>query len=431
MLEVFKYPIYRVLWVSILIGTIGYSFEYIAATGIINHIYDEDIAISYYLGIGSAVPFLLTYVTAVIIDKYDQRWIRLIASILGTTTAIGYIYSYKYKSIWGLYLTTFAVSVYQSFTWPAMAAYTSKVIPKDQLINANTIDMMTYKLLGIAFQGLGGFLTLWFSLIEIYIGVLIIYVIADLILSSLIWYPNFNRTYKESKGTKEMEKNKDKSQMTLFKEGWIYLKKRKSITHLIAMRVMMNVATGMTFPLIYYYSFNVYTLKDSGPFTMGIFMATEGILSLIFAALANKFCKNDIKKMLTMIIISSFFVVVGVGLFVKPLNIYMAIGGYILLMAGVMVAYIMMTTVIQKQVPDGVQGRVLSIGFIFRQFAWGGSTIVIGYMLTYRPNYTIWYIIGVGGLMILMFIYTIYIRLTFEIIDKDETEEEQEGLLIN
>jgi hypothetical protein len=100
----------------------------------------------------------------------------------------------------------------------------------------------------------------------------------------------------------------------------------------------------------------------------------------------------------------------------------MAITGFVLVMTGCMMTYIMMTTIIQKQVPDQIQGRILSISYTFRLFAWGASTIAMGYFLTYQSEYAIYYIIGMAGTMFLLFLYTIYIRLTFEIVDKEEMD---------
>ena len=422
MLAIFKNPIYRIIWTSILFSSVAYSVENIVTMGLINHIDDQDIVISYYLAISCAVPILLTYLTSIVIDNYDQRWIRLISSLFATTSALGFIYAYEKRSMLILYITSVVVFSGMAFYWPSMTAYTSKVIPKDQLVDANTIDMMTYKLLGILFQGLGGFLTLWFPLVQIYIGVLITYALGDVILSSLIWYPNFSKIYKESDGTKEMEKNKMKGNNELFKEGWKYLVKRKSITHLIVMRTFMNMASGMSYPLIYYYSFNKFILKDSGTFTYSLFFFIEGIVSLIFSAIANKYCGNGIKRMLSLIIASTFMVVTGSSLYIFTQNIYMAITGFVLVMTGCMMTYIMMTTIIQKQVPDQIQGRILSISYTFRLFAWGASTIAMGYFLTYQSEYAIYYIIGMAGTMFLLFLYTIYIRLTFEIVDKEEMD---------
>ncbi len=435
MIEIFKNSIYRILWTSLITSIIGWNIGYLAILTILNDIYRKEIAVAYYYAMYSVVPIFMSYFVMVVVDKYDQRWIRLIASVLGTFVTVGLLFAYYYKLIWLFYLVGGIKAAVTSFATPAYNAYISKVIDKKDLIHANTIDSITINGLSILMQGIGGIVVKYIGAPRAFMISLGTYLLSDLILSSLIWYPKFNKIFKESKGQKKMDKNKGKTQMQLFREGLRYMKTTPFIFHLIIIKSIVNFGLGTMINLSYFYGFYKMTEFGSAAMTIGIVGIISSSYGIVNSYVFNKLVKNSTKRMTIAIIANAFIMTAGNILYSFAPNIYFWTVGDALLLAGNLVIYDMLTTIIQKRVPDEVQGRVMSIGYNLRIFMSGLGTITTGIVITYYKDYLFWFSIGsviFVGLSVPYSIYA-YIRnrkfVNSDPKNEDEINEDEEPLL--
>ena len=97
---------FRNLWLATLISYTGDWFNLLASAALIANLTDSGTAISY-LFLARFLPlFFLSPFTGVFADRYDRKWILIVADLLRAVTVLGFLIVYFTRQTWLLYLLT-------------------------------------------------------------------------------------------------------------------------------------------------------------------------------------------------------------------------------------------------------------------------------------------------------------------------------------
>jgi MFS transporter, DHA3 family, macrolide efflux protein len=159
-LELLKNPNFRLLISGWGISAIGNGMQFIAISWLATELSGQGYAAAMVL-IAQTIPgLLLAPFLGVFIDRLERR---KLAAVLDFFRAIGLlivplVYWFGTPEAWHLYATTFIVALADSLYWATRGALVREVVPKEKLLEANTISMTTVQLGMILGASASGFI---------------------------------------------------------------------------------------------------------------------------------------------------------------------------------------------------------------------------------------------------------------------------------
>jgi DHA3 family macrolide efflux protein-like MFS transporter len=107
-----------------------------------------------------APNILLSPVAGALVDRWDRRWAMLLSDTGAgmSTLAIALLLNSGQLTLWPILLLTASSSAFSAFQWPAYAASTSLLVPKEQLGRANGMVQFAQAIGYIASPALAGYL---------------------------------------------------------------------------------------------------------------------------------------------------------------------------------------------------------------------------------------------------------------------------------
>jgi MFS transporter, DHA3 family, macrolide efflux protein len=156
---------YRLLVIGWGISAIGNGIQFIASSWLATELSGKGYAAALVL-IAQTIPgLLLSPFLGVWIDRLERRQL---AAFLDAFRAVGLmlvplVYWFGQLEAWHLYLMTFIVAIADSMYWPTRGALVREVVPKDRLLEANTISMTTVQIGMIVGASASGFIIGAFS----------------------------------------------------------------------------------------------------------------------------------------------------------------------------------------------------------------------------------------------------------------------------
>jgi DHA3 family macrolide efflux protein-like MFS transporter len=107
-----------------------------------------------------APNILLSPVTGALVDRWDRRWAMLLSDAGAglSTLVIVLLLNSGHLTLWPIFLLTATSSAFSAFQWPAYAASTTLLVPKEQLGRANGMVQFAQAIGYIASPALAGYL---------------------------------------------------------------------------------------------------------------------------------------------------------------------------------------------------------------------------------------------------------------------------------
>jgi MFS transporter, DHA3 family, macrolide efflux protein len=159
-LELLKNFSFRLLISGWGISSIGNGMQFIAISWLATELSGKGYAAALVL-IAQTIPgLLLAPFLGVFIDRLERR---KLAAMLDFFRAVGLlivpiVYWFGTPEAWHLYITTFIVALADSLYWATRGALVREIVPKDKLLEANTISMTTVQLGMILGASASGFI---------------------------------------------------------------------------------------------------------------------------------------------------------------------------------------------------------------------------------------------------------------------------------
>ena len=116
--------------------------------------------------VGLVPQVLLGPLAGALVDRWNRRVVMMVADSLIAlfTLLLAVLFALGKAEIWHVYLLMFLRSVAGGFHWPAMAASTSLMVPKEQLARIQGLNQMLQGGMSIASAPLGALLLEWLPL---------------------------------------------------------------------------------------------------------------------------------------------------------------------------------------------------------------------------------------------------------------------------
>ncbi|MBK1661806.1 MFS transporter [Paracraurococcus ruber] len=154
-----RHATFRTLWLATLASNIGMWVQNTGAGWLMTSLDPSPMMVSLVQAASMLPVFLLALPSGALADIVDRRlfllgaqaWILLMALILAALTATGEL------GPWGLLALTFAIGAGSAMNFPAWAATTNELVPREDLVGAIALNGIGFNLARALGPALGGF----------------------------------------------------------------------------------------------------------------------------------------------------------------------------------------------------------------------------------------------------------------------------------
>lgn len=183
---------------------------------------------------------VLAPVAGALVDHWNRKWTMMLGVVAVTvsTAIIALLIYLKGGWDWRIYLAVGSISVVDAFVTPAYFAVTALIVPKDQLVRANSCWQFNYAFASVIRGPLAVFLS---RLVNVW-GVIIVDVITYILVFFSIMVIDIPEPARQAGagGTKKALTFKDLA------AGWSYIKIRRPLVRLLAYMTVFRFAIYMT-----------------------------------------------------------------------------------------------------------------------------------------------------------------------------------------
>ncbi|WP_314585188.1 MFS transporter [Paenibacillus terrigena] len=324
--------------------------EVIAGTGIwvsvianlqfMQHLVPSDFGKSLILMVGLFLGVLISPQAGVWVDKYDKRKILLFTSIFRCFAPISMFAALHFQSIAFMLISVVIMQLAATVYMPAVQASLPAIVPKDELLKANSLYFNITTIARIGGTALAGVMVLVFDLYTLYLMSLIFYVVL-VILNPLLHIPRL-----EGSAARKREKMK-------FKEIFPMIRQEPAILITLMNAGVLTLFLG---------GFNLLVLKFStiqhSPDLMGWIYTVEGTSILLISLLAKRLMGTQ-NLMFYSNLFMFLFALAFIGLSFSESR-FAVLGSFALFGCAVAFFFPMISTIFQIKIPQEAQGRFFS-----------------------------------------------------------------------
>jgi MFS family permease len=297
---------------------------------------------------------LIGPIAGALVDRWDRRWVLFWCNIgpAATVAIYSWLFAHNQLQVWHVYIGVVFNAILATFQWPAyIAAITMLVQPKDY-VRVNGLLEFGGAATGIAGPMLGGLLLYAVGVPKILLIDLVTFLVSAFILLFVrIPKPEQSEEGKKGKGS-------------IWKEaafGWVYIKERPGLLHLLLLFAVLNFFMSMC---------GVAVIPMARGFAnsavVGILMSLVGVASLVGGMLmtwTGGFKKRIHGVLLGWAAMTICFIVVGL----RPTPWVVGTGIFLWYLA----LPLMNTSsqaIWQAKTPRDIMGRVFSVRRMLAQF---------------------------------------------------------------
>ena len=226
--ETLKHPVIARLSLIQLISYFGTWFSQVAIFSMIVAYGADAITIAMTATMSMLPAVLLAPVIGLVIDRIDFKKLMMALLIVEIVMTLGFVFIDSLEYVWVLMILIFLRSLASSMLFSAEMALFPKLVQGEMLKNTNEIHSIIWSLTYASGMAVGGIVTYYFSYDTAFILDAMLYSLAIILLLGL-------------RLSMEKEVHTD-SNFQMLKDGFLYLKSRKKIMHLI----VLHAAIGLT-----------------------------------------------------------------------------------------------------------------------------------------------------------------------------------------
>lgn len=146
-LTVMRNANFRNLWAGQLVSQVGDYFAFLAMLIIVSGFYEDTqtttLAVSGMMLASSLPRLLFGMLAGVFVDRWDRRMTMLVSDLLRVGLSLALVPAVMSQNLWAMYALGFMLSTVGTLFLPAKGAIIPSLVPKDQLIAANSLSQTT------------------------------------------------------------------------------------------------------------------------------------------------------------------------------------------------------------------------------------------------------------------------------------------------
>ncbi len=364
-------PDFTRVWFAQIISLFGDWFNIIALSALVAQYTNKSgLAVSGLLLARVLPPFLVSPFAGVIVDRFDRKRLLIISDVLRTLIGLSLLFATSADRLWIIYSATIFQFVFSAIFEPARSALLPALLPRDQLIRANTLSNVTWSVMLAIGAMIGGIITAVFGTTTALIVDAASFGVSALILMNVRVHQNVELPVHSA--TTPVAK-------TGFRDGLAYARRQPQIG--IVLLVKFGLSVGNVDTLMIAYGTALFVMGENGTGSLGLFYAAFGLGALLGPALLNRYNNGQVMTMRRLMIVGFMWVTIGWILLGLAPSLWFAALALIVRAMGGSATWTYSSTVIQMSTQDSYLGRMFSLDWAAYYLAVTVSTLITGRVL--------------------------------------------------
>lgn len=330
-----------------------------------------------FLLLASILPMtLLAPIAGPIADKFSRKKILFVSNIIAAIVALLFVFIQHPNQIWMVYPFTILLVTVVSFGGPASQAAIPNLVGKDGMLSAIALQSAAFGSMLAIGSGLGGIVAATFGRNTCFIVNAVSFLIAAHFILK-IKTPLDNNEKNSDTVRHPIQLAKD------FKDGINYILSNRSLR----VQILVKCGWGLGAGVLLFLAVLPIQVWKSGDLGIGIIYAARGIGAVFGPFIARRIAGESSSRMYKVIVAALF--ANGFFYLAYSLSPNLWIGAIFTILAhfGGSAAWVFSTVLIQSELPDHLQGRVLSIDMALITATMTISSLLSGWAATiYSPR---------------------------------------------
>ena len=291
--SILKNPSFMSLWWSQVLSQLADRIIFVVFVAYMTHLYGGDERFTSYLYVAFTIPaILLTAVAGVFVDRWPRRMTLVAINVIRGVLVFA-LPQMAAAGLGYLYVLAFLLSSVTQFFVPAESATIPTIVPKSQLLSANslfTTTMMASVIIGFA---LGDPLIEWMSLEQVHWALSLLFIGAALCLFGLRIDKNVVLPDRiDFSRPRTMQESVRRFQSEL-KEGFSYIRQNTAVWHAMAkLALLFSAVVAMCILSITFAKSFLYIDASVAARKFAYIVASSGIGMAVGAILVSTVLKN-------------------------------------------------------------------------------------------------------------------------------------------
>lgn len=383
---------FRNLWLAQVVSLTGDWFNLIATVVLVNRYTNSGLAVGGLFLARALPPFLFGPLAGVIADRFNRKYILIIADLSRAVIVAGYLLVDRPERAWLLFVLASLQFSVSAFFEPARAAILPNLLSPEELIPGNTLSSATWSAMLAFGAAIGGFTAAAFGTQTALIIDSLSFVASALFVIGIAYTPR-ERDHTEAHANGWVQ----------FIDGLKYVRQNPKVGLVTTVKALGQIGSVDIVTTIY--AREVFRVGNDGAVGLGLMFAAFGVGAIVGPVIGNALGVKTRRGLQVAINIGFLclpiaWILVGVA----PALPIMLLG---LLLRGIggSVNWTYSDVLIQMSVPDRFMGRVYSLDFGIFTLAlsasvWFSGVFIDTYALDPR-SVSIWF--GIGSLLPLAF----------------------------
>lgn len=393
-----EHPDFTKLWLSQVISMAGDWFNTIALSALVSHYSDGSaFAVSLLLLARFAPALLIGPYAGVLVDRFNRKHVLILSNILRAGIVLLFLFATTPDLLWLIYALTFAQFALSALFIPGQSAILPSLVPHDQLVQANTLDSITWSAMLAIGALLGGVFAAIFGTAAALAVDGLTFVIAALLIARI-------------KASGRPEKAQVREAVSAgtggLVEGLRYAAANPTTLVVLFVKGINALVSAET--LVIVAGTQLFAVGQDGQISLGLLYAAVGIGAISGPLLLNRFHDGSTPMLRQAITIGMALLAIGwlMAGFAGGL-VWFALALIVRAMGG-SANWTYSSIIIQKAVPDHFLGRMFALDQAIFQLLFIINTVGMGLLLDALPLPTIGLMAAaIAGLSLVGWMFTI------------------------
>lgn len=342
--KAFSYPNYRLLWFGAFTSSIGTWMQQVAQSWLVLDMSKSPFLLGLDAFLGQLPIVLFSLVGGVIADRMDRQRLLLLSQYVQMSSAflLTVLIATGYIRVWQILTLSFVVGTAQAFGGPAYQALVPSLVSKEDLPNAIALNSIQFNLARVIGPMLGGLALTAYGASWCFglNGLSFIAVVISLLLLKTDYRPGPSSV----------------SILTSMREGFGFIRNQGAMQGLIGIAFCMTL---FAFPMLTFLPVFARDVYKGGPETYTLLLSMSGAGSVI-GALTVAWLGNIERKGYVAL---GSLIVLGACIagFATSRNLFLSLLLVFLTGSSLMVAFSMISSLVQLITSNEMRGRVMSV----------------------------------------------------------------------
>ncbi len=364
---------FRLLFFARSISLLGDWFNTLALFALLDEIRGESARdFGWVLILKLAPLFVMGPAAGVVADRYDRKRVMVWTDLLRAAVVLGFLTLTRWPRLDVLLVLTFLQISLAAFFEPARTAAVAQICRREELVTANALMAVTWSIMLTVGAGVGGAASHAFGWeVAITLDALTYVVSAVLVLP--IALPRV-ATAPRRAGLSQILGVGDAV------DGFRFMWRDRGVGTLVWSKGAWGLGGALTLMLTVFGQ-RIYPVLGSPVLGMTLFYAARGVGTAIGPIVSRRWSSGDPRRMqhaisISFLVAALFYVAFG---FVN--SVWLAVLFVILAHLGGATVWVFSTVLIQRSVPNALQGRVFAAEMALFTLTFSLSTYVFGFLL--------------------------------------------------